>query len=85
MPPMANSEHNYTNLNSKERTQSLAPPILPRRRKRNESAMEGISSQTRPSQKTLEVPQGISIPQVIFLKIYYFIFGTVFLFKKTEF
>uniref|UniRef100_A0A915MTM7 Uncharacterized protein n=1 Tax=Meloidogyne javanica TaxID=6303 RepID=A0A915MTM7_MELJA len=85
VPPMSNSEHNYTNINSKERTQSLAPPILPRRRKRNESAMEGISSQTRPSQKTLEVPQGISIPQVIFLKIYYFIFGTVFLFKKTEF
>nr|CAD2176517.1 unnamed protein product [Meloidogyne enterolobii] len=67
VPPMANSEHNYTNLNSKERTQSLAPPILPRRRKRNESAMEGISSQTRPSQKTLEVPQGISIPQHIII------------------
>uniref|UniRef100_A0A915NTF2 Uncharacterized protein n=1 Tax=Meloidogyne floridensis TaxID=298350 RepID=A0A915NTF2_9BILA len=67
VPPMSNSEHNYTNLNSKERTQSLAPPILPRRRKRNESAMEGISSQTRPSQKTLEVPQGISIPQHIII------------------
>uniref|UniRef100_A0A1I8BZ30 Nuclear receptor domain-containing protein n=1 Tax=Meloidogyne hapla TaxID=6305 RepID=A0A1I8BZ30_MELHA len=62
-PPMTNSEHNYTNINTKDRIQSLAPPIMPRRRKKVESE---ISSLARP-QKPLEVPQGISIPQHIII------------------